>query len=85
MAMPHTAVAANFNKPSDILVNLSPKFPLNPILPVNNLTKAINLTVGKVICLDLGTNSGLVYNFMTQSYADAIDILQRYPDLFVPW
>jgi hypothetical protein len=59
MAVPHTPIAANFNQALDVEVNLFSQFPLNPKLPVNNLTETINLTFSKFIRLSLSINTGL--------------------------
>jgi hypothetical protein len=46
MAMPDAAIAANLNKALDVEVNLLSQLTLNIILPVNNLSEAINLILG---------------------------------------
>jgi len=75
MTVSETPIAANFNKALDIEVNLSSKLPLNPILPVNNLPQTINLPFSKRIRLDLRTDISLSQNPLTQSGANAVDIL----------
>jgi|TARA_B100002003_G_scaffold179019_1_gene166954 hypothetical protein len=75
MAVPHTPIAANFDKTFDIKVNLFPEFSLDHTFTVNNLSEAINLIFGKSVRLNLSIDTSLSQNLMTQSGANAIDIL----------
>jgi hypothetical protein len=75
MPMPNTSVATNLNETTNIKVNLFPKFTLNLILPVNDLSKTINLALRKVTRLSLSIDTGLSQNPPAQGRADAIDIL----------
>jgi hypothetical protein len=75
MAMPAAPIAANLHKALDIKVNLFSKLPLYPVLPVNNLPKTINLSLGKIVRLNLSLNPGLNQNPLTQRRANAVDIL----------
>jgi hypothetical protein len=53
MAMPDTTVAANLSEALDVKTNLFSKLTFNPVLPVNKLTKTVNLIFGKVAHLDI--------------------------------
>jgi len=75
MAVSATPIATNFNKAFDIEVDLFSKLPLNPILPVNNLPETINLPFSKLIRLNLGIDTSLSQNPLTQSGSNAIDML----------
>jgi hypothetical protein len=60
--MPDTSIATNLDQALDIKVNLLPEFTLNPILPVNSLSEAVYLILGKVTHLGLWIDTGLVQN-----------------------
>jgi hypothetical protein len=57
--MPDASVAANLSEALDVKVNPFSKFTLNPILPVNKLTEAVNLILGKVTYLDIRIDASL--------------------------
>jgi len=83
MTMPETPVAANLNKTLDIKVNLFSEFTLNHELSADKVSEAINFIIGKAIHLGIRVDTGLRQNLPTQGRADAIDILQRNPNLFI--
>jgi len=57
--MPDTAIATDLDKALDIKVNLFSKLALNPVLPVNSLTEAVNLIFGKAIRLGIRLDASL--------------------------
>jgi hypothetical protein len=75
MPMPAAPIATNLHKALDIEVNLLPQFPLDIILPVNNLPETIDLLFSQVIHLGRGVDVSLGYNLLAQAGTNAIDIL----------
>jgi hypothetical protein len=62
MAMPHTSIAANLDQALDVKVNLLPELTLNSVLPINVLSEAINLILGKITHPGLWIDTGLSQN-----------------------
>jgi hypothetical protein len=75
MTMPEATIAANLDEAFDIKVNLFSKLTFNPVLPVNYLTKAVHLTLGKAICLGIRADVSLRQNLTAHGGANSVDVL----------
>jgi len=75
MTMPDTSVASDLNQTLDVEIDLFSQFPLNPILPVDSLSEAVDFLLGKVIHLGLRSDAGLSENLLAQCTANTIDVL----------
>jgi hypothetical protein len=83
MAVPVTPIATNLDKALNVKVNLFSEVTLNPVLSVNYLPQAINLILSEVVQLSFRAYFGLSQDFLAQGRADAVNVLQRYPGLFI--
>ena len=81
--MPESTIAANFHEPFYIKVNLFSEFTFNHVFLIYYLTNAVDFILSQTVGLDFIADPQPVKDFFTQGRSNTIDILQRYPYLFV--
>jgi hypothetical protein len=76
VAVPGTAVAADFDKPLDIEINLFSEISLYPVRFIDNFPELIDFNLGKVLYPCIRRDIRLGQDFLAQGRADTVDILQ---------
>jgi hypothetical protein len=83
--VPEPAIAADFDQPLDVEINIFPELSLDMVLFIDYITKPIDFILGKVLYPDIRGYIRLGQDFIAQRGTDAVNVLQRYPYLLIYW
>src|SRR5262245_22485460 len=82
-AMAHTAIAANFNEPLNVHIDLATQVTFDLIFTVDELAQAVDLFFGQVPHPGIRVNAGALQDFTARSEADPKNVRQRNLHAFV--
>lgn len=81
--MAESSIAANFDEPSDVLLNLLPKVTFDLVLVVDDLAEFSHVLVGELSDLDGGVDSRPLADLGGVAAADPVEVRERVKDGFV--
>jgi hypothetical protein len=74
--MPEPAVTAEIHKPFDIHGNFGSKLPFHLEFTIDYLTNAVNLSLGKIVCIGIRIHLQFTEDTIGSSPSDTINIGQ---------